>query len=379
MDGGEDLVSYQIAGFARGAILPSRYGTVVIPDDDKKDGKDDDAADDAKADKTAGKDDATDDKPKAHTFKLKGDKMVEARELEGAVKVRMYGDDPKTVDGKQYWYIGKGEYLPVENVREHQLSKVHGVRLGDDTGRELPLAFVMNRKNYGHRVTAYRTQNLRRPSRRLRPRSVVKVLERVAKPNGRSKAYLVGKNQWVQAVEMHVARLSEPPPTTLPTERWFDVDLNEQVVVVYEGKTPVYAALVSTGVRKYATPEGIYRVWLKYSETPMTGQMAGEDPYSVADVPWVQYFAKDFALHTAYWHNVFGMRTSHGCVNLTPLDSRFLYFWSDPQVPPGWTMANGIVERPGSMVRIRSRKVPHPEFKGYAKTVYEARKAKLSR
>jgi len=116
------------------------------------------------------------------------------------------------------------------------------------------------------------------------------------------------------------------------------------------------------------------RMWLKESEADMKG-LNGEDPYSVATVPWTQFFSpeKGLALHTAYWHDQFGTRRSHGCVNLAPRDARWLYFWSDPQVPPGWTMAAGVVEAPGSIVRIRTKEDPAPEAKGYAKKVLEAR------
>jgi hypothetical protein len=27
---------------------------------------------------------------------------------------------------------------------------------------------------------------------------------------------------------------------------------------------------------------------------------------------------------------------SHGCVNLAPEDARRLFFWTEPQIPPGW-------------------------------------------
>jgi hypothetical protein len=77
--------------------------------------------------------------------------------------------------------------------------------------------------------------------------------------------------------------------------------------------------------------------------------------------------------HTAYWHDQFGTRRSHGCVNLAPRDARWLYFWSDPQAPPGWTMSAGVVEAPGSIVRIRNKEDPTPEAKGYAKKVLELR------
>jgi hypothetical protein len=102
--------------------------------------------------------------------------------------------------------------------------------------------------------------------------------------------------------------------------------------------------------------------------------LGGEDPYSVATVPWTQYFSDDgLALHTAYWHDAFGTKRSHGCVNLAPRDARWLYYWSDPQMPPGWTSASGIVEAPGSIVRVRTKDEPAPPTREYAKKVLEAR------
>ena len=124
---------------------------------------------------------------------------------------------------------------------------------------------------------------------------------------------------------------------------------------------PVYATMVTSGGKDTPTETGVYRMWMKESEADMKG-LNGEDPYSVATVPWTQFFSpeKGFALHTAYWHDAFGKQRSHGCVNLAPRDARWLYFWSDPQVPPGWTMAAGVVEAPGSIVRIRSAADPTP-------------------
>nr|MBA2278286.1 L,D-transpeptidase [Chloroflexia bacterium] len=55
----------------------------------------------------------------------------------------------------------------------------------------------------------------------------------------------------------------------------------------------------------------------------------GEERYEVEDVPHVMYFNFDAeALHGAYWHQNFGQKMSHGCVNL-PLDvAAFLYAWA---------------------------------------------------
>ena len=36
-------------------------------------------------------------------------------------------------------------------------------------------------------------------------------------------------------------------------------------------------------------------------------------------------------------------------------------------------MAAGVVEAPGSIVRVRNKETPQPELRGYAKKVHEAR------
>ena len=105
--------------------------------------------------------------------------------------------------------------------------------------------------------------------------------------------------------------------------------------------------------------------------------LTGEDPYSVATVPWTEFFSpeKGLALHTAYWHDRFGTPRSHGCVNLAPRDARWLYFWSDPQISAGWMMSAGVLEAPGSIVRVRSAADPDPPLRGYAKRVFDERQA----
>ena len=51
---------------------------------------------------------------------------------------------------------------------------------------------------------------------------------------------------------------------------------------------------------------------------------------------YTQVFYEDYALHGAYWHDDFGDRKSAGCVNLSPIDSKWLFDWSEPKVPTDW-------------------------------------------
>lgn len=66
----------------------------------------------------------------------------------------------------------------------------------------------------------------------------------------------------------------------------------------------------------------------------------GEGTFQLRDVPYIQYFESGYALHAAYWHDVFGTPRSHGCVNLSPVDAHRVFLFTDPPVPDGWHAIN---------------------------------------
>lgn len=76
--------------------------------------------------------------------------------------------------------------------------------------------------------------------------------------------------------------------------------------------------------------DGVYGVTLR----------RGHGTYQLRDVPYIQYFESGYALHVAYWHDVFGTPRSHGCINLSPVDGHRLFLWTEPAVPDGWHAVN---------------------------------------
>jgi hypothetical protein len=141
-------------------------------------------------------------------------------------------------------------------------------------------------------------------------------------------------------------------------ETWIDVDLQQQILAVMQGDQPVFITLISSGTGSKpgtATPRGTYRIRNKLALGAMRNRPEDLEtsPYHVEGVPWVQYFYRRFALHGAYWHNGFGHRKSHGCVNLAPKDARYVYGLTTPEVPPGWTSSYEHAGELGSVVRLR--------------------------
>jgi hypothetical protein len=117
--------------------------------------------------------------------------------------------------------------------------------------------------------------------------------------------------------------------------KWIDIDLSQQVLTAYEGDMPVFTALVSTGIARYPTPTGSFRILYKLPSDDMTGGLAGTDEYYyLPDVPWVMYFRSGgYAIHGTYWHNNFGRPMSHGCVNMRIPDAQWLYGWAPVGTP----------------------------------------------
>jgi hypothetical protein len=159
--------------------------------------------------------------------------------------------------------------------------------------------------------------------------------------------------------DRHVARATraEPPDELEPGARWLDLDVDEQVLVAWKGTTPVYATLVSSGrpTPNRRTPRGVFRIWVKlaYSDMDDLERTDVTSNYSMEQVPWVQYFEGANGLHAAFWHDDFGHRRSHGCVNLSPRDARWLFRFTRPRLPRGWSAILPAKEQKGTLVRVR--------------------------
>jgi hypothetical protein len=146
-----------------------------------------------------------------------------------------------------------------------------------------------------------------------------------------------------------------PAPVAGPTAptgpKRIEVSIPEQRVRAYEGDTLVLDSFISTGLPPNDTETGRFRIRYKVPVEDMRGatdaegnvvwvvgdggkEPPGSIPYGVADVPHVMYVNLDAeALHGAYWHNNFGQRMSHGCINLPIPVAEFLYGWAPLGTP----------------------------------------------
>ncbi len=138
--------------------------------------------------------------------------------------------------------------------------------------------------------------------------------------------YMIGPDQWLEQRFMSVARRVERPEGV--SGRWVAIDLYEQTLVGYEDDTPVFATLVATGLPDWETDEGIFNIWARLEQDGMSGATGAPDAYALQSVPWTMYFNGDISLHGTYWHNLFGYRHSHGCVNLSISDARHIFEWT---------------------------------------------------
>ncbi|WP_437681278.1 L,D-transpeptidase [Sorangium sp. So ce131] len=302
---------------------------------------------------------------------------------------------------------------PATKIKPDMGSPWHGVELNDEL--TLPLAFVRARSARDVQIQGDKAT----PGKELPFRAVLPLTGRMRRIEG-VKYYRTKDQRYVSQLDVGLAVApSSWPEVAEKGEKWIEVSIQHQTLVLWEGKRPVYATLVSTGQAGVADPKtttatvrGIFRIRNKHitatmdsnesssvggradttadapsasrgakpdkggsskerdakkpgaakakagAAKPAAGQPAqpavprkgdgeygvtrrrGEGTYALKDVPYIQYFASGYALHTAYWHDVFGTPRSHGCINLAPIDAHRLFLWTEPQVPPGWHAIN---------------------------------------
>lgn len=114
------------------------------------------------------------------------------------------------------------------------------------------------------------------------------------------------------------------PDGRTDVERYVRVDLSEQRMYAYEQGYLVNSFLVSTGLPATPTPPGEYHIQRKIYSHLYSGP-----GYYLPNTLYNLQFRPHYYLHGAYWHNNFGHPMSHGCVNISYPNAKWLYDWMD--------------------------------------------------
>lgn len=119
------------------------------------------------------------------------------------------------------------------------------------------------------------------------------------------------------------------------------VRLTDQSLSCFEGQREVYFCRVSTGAKfnlqgeetdTWATPPGRHPIFRKLFSLHMSGGASGVG-WDLPGIGWTTLFASGgIAIHSTFWHNNFGVPMSHGCVNATTEDAKWIFRWVDPLV-----------------------------------------------
>ena len=258
-------------------------------------------------------------------------------------------------DDATYLLAADMTWVPKDKVVPYQKVTFEGVELGKDgKGAKLPLAFFRG---------SDRPQYVRGSDGSFAPNG--KNFARLSHVELSGESVRVDEDEYLGVagsplfIKKSEAVVPQPSPKTpwgtpvgssdrtgLPTAgraTWMEASVWGGWLIAYEGNTPVYVTLISPGrggtpvpgkdpLETASTPTGSFPISGKFA----TATMEAPGEYIHSDVPWTQNFSGPHALHGAYWHNDWGKLKSAGCVNVSPIDGRWLYGFTEPEVPPGW-------------------------------------------
>ncbi|MDJ0765425.1 MAG: L,D-transpeptidase [Myxococcota bacterium] len=295
-------------------------------------------------------------------YRVRHGELIENRELLKGFGFGVHGRI--SVSGIDFLRTVKGTLVPSSAVRiTHRISTFSGMKIDRDT--PWPLGFVNAKKTWVYKNPSLKSQYRLGKVHRYTPFQALEV-----KSTGSKKFVKFDENAWLLYRDVRIASMAQVPNGIRENEKWIDVDVDQQIITAYEGARPVYVTLVSTGrVGPSKTIKGAYRIWAKVAAIAMdntdeeiaegdvesvdAGPLDEQKLYSLHDVPWAQFFFESYGLHGVYWHDRFGNRRSHGCVNLSAKDARWFFDWTEPRLPEGWWAMHTSPGAPGTLVRVR--------------------------
>jgi lipoprotein-anchoring transpeptidase ErfK/SrfK len=172
------------------------------------------------------------------------------------------------------------------------------------------------------------TQSVNAAGTPIQPYSRYQIVHEVPAQTQKAGYFAVGTDEWLP--EDKVAMLSPqiPADAGANTCRFIYVNLTEQTLTVFDKCKLVFTTLVSSGANSW-TFEGRFAILTKFDYSTIMPPPTSTSEYYIQGVPYFMTYAGNFGFHGAYWHDNFGTAASHGCINLSPADAKWLYDWSE--------------------------------------------------
>jgi hypothetical protein len=238
-------------------------------------------------------------------------------------------------------------FVPRDRVASVAVSAFHGVEEPlDAQGRRA--AFVTGKARPRYRMVRYGFFEVMDT---LPVRAVVRLTGEHKTVGAYS--YLETTDQGSYVLADHVAPI-EPaprPPEAGAAERWIDVSLGRGMLVAYQGDAPVFATLVGAPQKDGALTKAPLRIEWK-ARTRSLGEGGAR---LRMDLPYVQSSGETLFVHGDPYAAPQGSPPSGRSIRLSPHDAAWLFAFTSPPVPEGWTGRRGGVggAPPGTLIRIR--------------------------
>jgi hypothetical protein len=163
--------------------------------------------------------------------------------------------------------------------------------------------------------------------------------------NGHGYGYgAYGELFWLDGAGVKVltdADVAPISPNVDPNEKKIIANVTYQTMSCFEGNNEVFFCRIASGQKfdstgavsdVLATPVGDLSAWWKIISKNMTAGNA-QAGYSTPAVPWCTFISGEgVAIHGAFWHNDFGERRSHGCINVRPEEAKWIFRWTTPYI-----------------------------------------------
>jgi lipoprotein-anchoring transpeptidase ErfK/SrfK len=161
----------------------------------------------------------------------------------------------------------------------------------------------------------------------LRDYKRYQVVQEIPSETPRDGYVSVGADEWLPVSAVTLTGAQVPADAGENTCRFIHVDLTTEILRVYDHCQLIFATLVSSGKNSW-TFEGRFAVLYKVEYSSITPPAYSTSEYYIEGLPYFMTYAGNFGFHAAYWHDNFGAAGSHGCINLAPVDAKWLYDWA---------------------------------------------------